>query len=179
MRKPSILSCIDGFSSCAAKPFSQFRVYGFVVGGMMKRLLGIAAITALAVAAWAISHRGVGHGVVEGGSFAGAHFDFFVQQPPDPNHPNRFRFFDEGMFIPVDIEMQHIPRIGFEQHAVHFSGRGTYNQSTQVTISVSAFDGGRAGHDRFRMVARDDSGNVVHSADGNVIEGDVAIHHMR
>ena len=145
----------------------------------MKRITILVGVLLLATLAWAISHRAVGHGVVEGGSFAGSHFDFFVQQPSDPNHPNRFLFFDEGMFIPVRIVVPHISRVGFDRHAVHFAGRGTYNKNTQVMVTVSAFDGGRTGHDRFRMVARDEQGNVVHSADGNVIEGDVAIHHMR
>ena len=145
----------------------------------MKRILVIVGVLGLAAMAWAISHRAVGRGVVEGGSFAGAHFDFFVQQPQDPNHKNSFLFHDDGMFIPVRIVVAQINRLGFERHAVHFSGRGTYNEDTPVLVTVSAYDGGRAGHDRFRMVARDNQGNVVHSAEGNVIEGDIAIHHMR
>jgi hypothetical protein len=146
----------------------------------MKRLSILVGLTlGSAVIAWAALHAARGQGVVEGGSHAGAHFEFHVQIPESNVHPNRFRFYDHGMFIPVDIVMPHVQRVDFEWHAVRFSGRGWYNQTTPVMIHVQAFDGGHHRPDFFRMVARDHSGVVVHSAEGRVLEGDIVIFHRQ
>jgi hypothetical protein len=146
----------------------------------MKRLSILIGLTlGLAVYAWAAMHVARGQGVVEGGSQDGAHFEFRVVMPENPSHPNRFRFWDHGMFIPVDIVMPRVERVRFEHHAVHFVGRGWYNQSTPVHVAVSAFDGGLHHPDRFRMVARNRDGVVVHSAEGELLEGDIIIGHRQ
>ena len=146
----------------------------------MKRLSILLAVCfGLAVYAWAAVHAARGMGVVEGGSHAGAHFEFHVRVPESPSHPNRFRFWDHGMFIPVDIVMPRVERVRFELHAVHFSGRAWYNQTTPVHVHVSAFDGGEHHPDRFRMVARNRDGVIVHSAEGEVIEGGIEIFHRQ
>lgn len=146
---------------------------------MRKLLFLFAIVLTLAVSAWAVVHVARGRGVVEGGSHAGANFEFSVTVPLNSAHPNRFRFWDHGMFIPVDIVLPRMERIRFEHHAVHFSGRGWYNQSTAVRVDVSAFDGGAHHPDRFRMVARDRDGAVVHSAEGELLDGDIIIFHRQ
>jgi hypothetical protein len=143
----------------------------------MKRFIAFLALTVVAVTAWAAIHFARGQGVVEGGSWAGAHFEFRITQPQDPAYPNRFRFWDHGMLIPVDIVVPHPDRIAFERNVVHFSGRGLYNETTHVRVFVTAVDGGPHHHDCFRMVARDQTGTIVHSAEGEVIEGGILIGH--
>lgn len=145
----------------------------------MKRLIVFTALAALATAAWAVLHVAHGHGVVEGGSYAGAHFDFRIRLPESHTHPNRFRFYDHGQFIPVNIVVPHPERIDFNLHSVSFSGRGWYNETTPVMVFVHAFDGGPHRPDRFRMVARGQGGVVVHSAEGEVIEGDIVVGHRQ
>ncbi|MEO7453675.1 MAG: hypothetical protein ABIV13_02800 [Fimbriimonadales bacterium] len=146
---------------------------------MRKLLFASIVVATMAVSAWAVVHVARGRGVVEGGSHAGANFEFSVTVPYNSAHPNRFRFWDHGMFIPVDIVVPHIERVTFEHHAVHFSGRGWYNNSTPVRVFVTALDGGVNRHDMFRMVARDMAGAVVHSAEGRVIEGGIEIFHRQ
>ena len=144
----------------------------------MKRLISIVVVAAIATIAWAITHVAEGIGVVEGGSFAGAHFEFLVQVPEDRNERNYFTFYDHGMFIPVDITMTHMTRVQFGRNSVTFWGRGTYNGSTPVNLTVSATDGGPQQPDHFSMFARDLSGVLIHSAQGQVIEGQlVVLHH--
>jgi hypothetical protein len=146
---------------------------------MKKIVFTSVVVLAAAVSAWAMVHVARGRGVVEGGSHAGANFEFNVSVPFSNTHPSRFRFWDHGMFVPVNIVVPNIERARFEQHAVHFSGRGWYNNSTPVMVHVSAFDGGINRHDMFRMVARDMQGVVVHSAQGRVIEGGINIFHRQ
>jgi len=135
----------------------------------------LVAFAAAAISAWAISQYARGIGVVEGGSFAGAHFDFQVQAPESHGNPNRFLFYDHGMFIPVDIVVPHPGRPSFSGNQVSFVGAGTYNGTTPVTVFVTASDGGRGAPDSFSMTARNAGGTIVHSANGNVIEGDIVI----
>lgn len=142
----------------------------------MKKLSFLVVLAAMAAYAWAaVTYFARGHGVVEGGSYAGAHFELQIRLPESHTHPNGFAFFDHGMFIPVDIIVPRPGRINFDGNRVSFAGRGTYNGSMAVTVYVTATDGGRGAPDTFSMVARDASGTIVHSANGNVIEGDIAI----
>jgi hypothetical protein len=141
----------------------------------LKRLTFLVIIAAFAVTARAVTHFARGDGVVEGGSFAGAHFEMNIRLPENPTSPNGFAFFDHGMFIPVDIVVPRPGRIAFDGSRVSFSGHGTYNGSMPVTVYVTASDGGRGRPDTFSMFALDATGTTVHSANGNVIEGDITI----
>jgi len=146
----------------------------------MKRVLIVLVLTGLAVAAWAaITHRARGIGVVEGGSWAGARFDFNVQQPENPNNPNRFYFWDHGMFIPVDIFITDFDKeMHWGRASGRFSGQGTYN-GNNAHVSVYVLDGGRARPDRFTMECRDHSGHLLHSANGVLTEGDITVSHTQ
>ncbi|MBA3726935.1 MAG: hypothetical protein H0W86_10900 [Armatimonadetes bacterium] len=143
----------------------------------MKRALILFALTALAVAAWAITHRARGIGVVEGGSWAGAHFDFYVQQPENPNSPNRFYFWDHGQFVAVDIYITELDsEVQWGRATARFNGMGTYNGSA-AQISVFVLDGGRSRPDRFTMECRAMNGQLMHSANGVLTEGDLTVSH--
>jgi hypothetical protein len=146
---------------------------------MKKIVFTSVVVLVAAVSAWAMVHVARGRGVVEGGSQAGANFEFSITVPFNNSHPSRFRFWDHGMFVPVDIVVPRVERARFEPNAVHFSGRGWYNNSTPVIVHVSALDGRMNRHDMFRMVARDMNGVVVHSAEGRVIEGGIEIFHRQ
>ncbi|MDQ2985483.1 MAG: hypothetical protein M3R13_02020 [Armatimonadota bacterium] len=146
----------------------------------MKRLSILFAGLALFAAALAsVTHQSFGRGVVAGGSYAGSHFHFHVEAPEDPAHENFFRFSDQGMFIPVEIAVPHILRVEFNRNSVFFVGRGTYNRTTPVVVTVTAIDGGPRGRDFLRMAARDESGAMVHSADGHLTQGDIVVRHSR
>lgn len=140
------------------------------------RKIGIGIVLcALAASAWALTHFARGAGVVEGGSFAGAHFELMVQAPESASNPNRFVFWDQGMFIPVDIVMSRVTNISFSGNRVTFAGPGTYNVTTPVWITVTATDGGRANPDTLTMVAYNGSRQIVHSANGPLEEGDIVV----
>jgi hypothetical protein len=138
----------------------------------MKKLSILILVAAMATAAWAVGHVARGHGTLEGG----AHFDFFVAVPANSAHPNMFRFADAK--AGVEVMSHHFVRIDFDRHSVHFVGRGMYNGEPAM-IMVSAFDGGAVRGDGLRMAVRDLSGNVLFMAQGRVIDGEIAIRHMR
>jgi hypothetical protein len=138
----------------------------------MKTIL--AALAALAIAASATaSLRGTGLGVVDGGSWAGAHFDFFAEVPTNPHLANYFHFSDQGMFIPVDVVVPSLSRIAFGRASVDFFGFGTMNGSTPVMVFVHAVDGGNS--DSLQMFVYHMNGQLAHSANGAVIEGRIII----
>ena len=143
----------------------------------MKKFVSLVAVAAIVTVAWAFTHEARGTGVVEGGSFAGAHFDFLVRVPEERTKRNFFKFHDHGMFIPVDIVMTSFTRVQFERNKVSVWGRGTYNGSTAVNLTITAKDGGLQQPDQFSMFARDESGTLLHSAQGEVVEGSIVISH--
>lgn len=141
----------------------------------MKKLTLLLGALALFVSAFADGNIAIGQGIVEGGSHAGSHFKFNVRVPENPQRPNRFLFFDHGMFVPVHIEVHHFREIRFGAHQMHFTGRGRMNNAHPVNVAVWVLDGGNAHPDRFRMVARNLQGTVVHTAEGAVIQGGIFI----
>jgi len=138
----------------------------------MKKLSILILVAALATAAWAVGHIARGHGSLEGGG----NFDFLLALPPNPSHPNGFRFVDAK--AGVEVRGHHFERVNFDRHSVEFIVRGTYNDNPAI-IRVNAFDGGNVRADGLGVVVRDLSGNVVFHAGGRVAEGDIIINHNR
>ncbi|HET6644030.1 MAG TPA: hypothetical protein VFG65_00870 [Fimbriimonadales bacterium] len=120
--------------------------------------------------------RAAGVGVVDGGSWAGSHFDFVIRLPQARTERNRFHFWDPGMFLPVDVQLTHIRGITFTDSRVDFAGSGT-NNGDPITASGWVQDNGDGSLDHFHFVAHDLQGNVVAYGDGHLTEGDIVVTH--